>query len=100
MATTQVTPKRGGLNWKDVLKGLAVSAGTAALAGVYTTIQNSGNFPNAGDLKQAGVISALAGIAYLIKNLATPQQIVVQNPDPVEAQAVKDGKAEVTITPK
>jgi len=56
------------LNWKDAVKGFAVAALTAAIAGVYESLQ-LGSLPTLAQLKTAGLAGLAAGAAYLLKNL-------------------------------
>lgn len=102
---TTTTSKKGSLNAKDFLKGLYVTAGLPVVASVYETIQNSiatNTFalPSGTELKHSLFYGLAGGVAYLLKNLMTPSQIVIQDAHPDTIEAVKEGKAEVQVTPK
>lgn len=60
----------GKLNWKDLLKGLAV----AVIMAVLTTVYDLLNTGSALDYKKIGLVALGAGIAYLIKNFGSDQQ--------------------------
>lgn len=67
-----VTSKQYTLNWRDLAKGFLMSVITAALTVMAESLQ-------AGTLKfdwqDIGAVSALAGIAYLLKNFFTKPEI-------------------------
>ena len=58
------------LNWRDVLRGAIVMAGTAVLIAILPILE-SGSLPTVGELKVIGIAAASSGIAYFLKNLFT-----------------------------
>jgi len=58
------------LNWKDLVKGVVVAAGTAAGVILFPVIQ-SGAMPTKAQLLVAGGSALAAGGSYLLKNLFT-----------------------------
>ena len=76
------TSKQWMLNYRDFLKGLLV----AVIGAVLTTVQTS---LDAGSLtfnwKTIATVGITAGVAYLVKNFATPSQIILKkdNAQPV-----------------
>ena len=58
------------LNLQDVIKGAVVTALTAAIAVVGTSI-NAGRMPTVVEWKISGVAAAAAAVSYLVKNLLT-----------------------------
>lgn len=102
---TVTTSKSGSLNLRDLVKGLIVVVGTAVISNVYEIIQNSissGTFtmPTKQELLRAAYYGIAAGLAYLIKNFFTPAQIVITGAHPDTVEEVKNGEADVTVTPK
>lgn len=97
MANTPVTTTstKFTLNARDFLKGLLVAV-IAAIVPVITGSINAGELKF--DWKAIGLTALAAAIAYLTKNFFTPSQVVIQNP--VVAQQVKEGDAEVKVIPK
>jgi len=67
----KITSKFLRLNWFDFGKGLIVSAGSAAVTAIQNCIT-----AGAIDWKTIGSIALASGVAYLIKNLLTPAQII------------------------
>ena len=57
----------GTLNWKDLVKGLAVAVIMAILTIAYEEVATEGAF----NWKKIGIAAFGAGLAYLIKNLGT-----------------------------
>ena len=60
----------GTLNWKDLIKGLAVAVIMAVLTIAYEEVTTEGFF----DWKKIGITALGAGLAYLIKNLGSDQK--------------------------
>lgn len=58
------------LNWADLGKGIVTAILAAFLTSVYAIFQ-AGALPTLADLKVAGLAGAVAGGAYLVKNLLT-----------------------------
>lgn len=97
MSNTPVTTtsKQWTLNAKDFLKGLLI----AVIAAVVPVIMDSINEESLTfNWKKIGTVALAAGLAYLLKNLMTPSQIVITNPE--MAKEVKEGDAEVKVVPK
>jgi len=92
---TFTTSNQFSVSAKDIIKGLIV----AVITPVFTIIIAS---LNAGSLtfdwKAIGITALTAGLAYIVKNFFTPSAIVVDAP-PSQVKAVKEGNAEVTVTP-
>lgn len=69
----KITSSFLSLNIQDILKGLIVAAGGAAVAAIETSL-------SAGELsfnwKQIGLTALAAGVSYLGKNLFTKPTIV------------------------
>lgn len=69
---TVVTSPKFSLNWRDLLKGLGLSVGTAVLNIVLDSL-------NAGDLnfdwKKIGTVAITVAVAYLVKNFFTPAMV-------------------------
>jgi hypothetical protein len=82
MENQTVTSPKFAINWKDSLRGLLVSVGTAVLV----IVQNS---LDAGDLKfnwkQIGIAAVAAGVTYLVKNFFTPASLQI----PISNEAAK-----------
>lgn len=92
MATTQATTqvnKQFTLNYRDVLRGLLVAVLTAVVTSIYEAIQQGGF--DAIEWKETLGIAVSAGLAYLIKNLFSPTEIVVLNPPQQAVSAVNEG---------
>lgn len=75
MAKEVLTSKQFSLNLQDLGKGALVSAGAAGLTALYTVL-NSGVTPTLADLKSIGLVALTSGIAYLVKNFFTPEQVI------------------------
>jgi hypothetical protein len=58
------------LNLRDVLRGVLMTALTAASAGIYQSL-DSGVLPTVAQLKISGLIGLASGLSYLLKNLFT-----------------------------
>lgn len=58
------------INWRDLGKGFVTAVITAALTAIATSIE-AGHLPTLAELKTAGLIGLVAGIAYIIKNFFT-----------------------------
>lgn len=58
------------LNYRDMLRGVVVAAGTAASAAVVS-ILDQGRAPTLTELQSAGIAGLCAGGIYLLKNLFT-----------------------------
>ncbi len=59
------------LNLRDILRGVLMTAITAASTGIYQSL-DSGALPTLSQLKISGLVGLAAGISYLLKNLFTP----------------------------
>lgn len=95
MATT-TTSSKFSLNQQDFLKGLLM----AIIVPVLTIIQNS-VVANSLIFNWHNIAVAAVGgfVGYLIKNFFTPSSIRVTDAPPDAVQAIKQGEAEVLITP-
>lgn len=71
------TSKQFRLNLQDLGKGALVSAVAAGLTGLYT-ILSSGATPTIDNLKSIGLVALTSGVAYLVKNFFTPEQVITQ----------------------
>ena len=92
-ATT--TAGKGTLNYKDLAKGAVMTVIGAVLTTIYSAIE-TGGFDTI-NWKSVLTVAAIAGIGYLIKNLFTPPQIVIENPTKAAVAAVKEEhKVEIT----
>lgn len=96
MATT-TTSGQFTLNLRDFLKGAAVAVFAAVLA-FLSPLLEAGDFHI--EWKRVGSVALIAFLGYLVKNFVTPPQIVIQDPPKETVQAVKDGKATVSVQPK
>jgi hypothetical protein len=97
MSNTVTTSKQFTLNFRDILKGLAVAVILPVLNVIYQSIE-AGSFEF--DWKRIGLLAAGGLIAYLIKNFLTPAEIVVSNVKSETIEAVKDGVADVKVVTK
>jgi len=89
------TSKQFTLNISDVWKGLIM----AVILPVLTIIMNSINQGSLTFNWTQIAIAAIGGlIGYLIKNFFTPSSVTIQNP--VLAEKVKEGDAEVKVIEK
>jgi len=88
MATTQ-TNTQFSINYRDLLRGLLVSAITAGLTALLSALQAGG--VEKLDWKTIGVLSLTAGVSYLVKNFFTPSEVVATNASDAAVKAVKDG---------
>lgn len=61
----------GKLSWKDFGKGLITSIISSILTGVYTSIQSGALPTTLPEFQPMLMTGTMAGIGYLIKNLAT-----------------------------
>jgi membrane protein implicated in regulation of membrane protease activity len=93
---TLVTSKQFSLNINDFLKGLLMAVGTPVIAILISSLQ-SGSFNF--DWKMIGTVALSSALVYLSKNFFTPSAIVVKDASDKQVEAVKDGTAEVTVTP-
>lgn len=59
------------LNLRDILRGVLMTAITAASTGIYQSL-DSGALPTLAQLKVSGMVGLAAGLSYLLKNLFTP----------------------------
>lgn len=89
MQQANVTADTGKLNYKDLLKGALMVAITAILTAAYSAIE-SGGFETI-NWKAVLTTGAIAGVGYLVKNLFTPPQIVLENPPQKLLDAAKKG---------
>jgi hypothetical protein len=72
MEKQTVTSKKFSLDWKDAAKGFVMSALTAFITVVYSSLE-AGTLEF--DWKKIGVASLTAGFAYLLKNFFTPAEV-------------------------
>jgi hypothetical protein len=98
MATVKATADTGTINYKDLLKGLAMAVISAVLTTVYSAIDTGGL--ETVNWKTVLTVASVSAIGYLIKNLFTPAQIVVENPSQSLVQSVKSGESEVKVVQK
>jgi hypothetical protein len=63
------------INLYDVIKGLIVTAGGAAMAVIENSLQTGSLAFN---WKQIGMTALAAGVAYLAKNFFTPAQTILK----------------------
>ena len=77
MADVTTTSKQFSLNLQDLGKGALVSAVAAGLTAFYT-ILSSGATPTLAALKSIGLVALTSGVAYLVKNFFTPEQVITQ----------------------
>lgn len=92
---TQSAPSsQFSIKWYDVAWGLVV----AILSPVFTIILTS---IDAGNLvfewDKIGGVALAAGLSYILKNFLQKGRIVIT--DPATVKAVKEGDAEVKVTP-
>jgi hypothetical protein len=97
MSNTVTTSKQFTLNFRDILKGLAVAVILPVLNVIYQSIE-AGSFEF--DWKRIGLLAAGGFVAYIIKNFLTPAEIVVSNVKSETIEAVKDGVADVKVVTK
>lgn len=82
MPTTIKTSKQGTLNWRDIFKGILIAFSTAALTVAEQALTTT---PVVISWKAICLAGVAGGIAYLLKNLFTPSQTIIQStppPDP------------------
>lgn len=93
---TVTTSKRYTLNIRDFLRGLLIAVVSAVLTALLTMLE-------AEDFviqwKKMAIAGATAGVAYLLKNLFSPSEIVVTNAPATTVEAVKQGEAQVVVKP-
>lgn len=83
-----ITSQKWALNLFDLGKGFLVAFISAAVTGLYELIYTSieaGTFafpPSTEALKKIGYVAALSGLAYLVKNFATPSQTIIRPDKP------------------
>jgi len=75
--TEVTTSKQFRLNIQDLGKGALVSAVAAGLTALYTVL-GTGATPSLQDLKSIGLVATTSGVAYLVKNFFTPEQVITQ----------------------
>lgn len=91
MATQKQTTTTSGwlnLDSKDFVKGLVLAVVAPVLTLIIQTLQ-AGSLKF--DWKALGITAVSAFAAYLLKNLFSPQQIVIENPTKTDVEAVKAG---------
>jgi large-conductance mechanosensitive channel len=89
--------KQFSLNFRDIVKGLAMAVILPVVNVIYQSIE-AGSFEF--DWKRIGLLAAGGFIAYIIKNFLTPAEITVTNVKPETIEAVKDGTADVKVITK
>lgn len=62
--------KIGKLSFKDIAKGIITTIISSVLTGIYTTLQNGGNFDTT-TLKTSAMVGVGSGVSYLVKNVFT-----------------------------
>ena len=87
MATVQ-TNKQYTINYRDLLRGLLITVGTAVGTAILDAL-NAGGLSL--DWKQIGLIALTAGISYILKNFLTPTEVVVSNATKDVVNQVKKG---------
>lgn len=97
MSTTTTSPGAGKLNLNDFLKGLLIATLSTPIT-IITQTLNSGTLIF--DWKTIGIVALASGLSYIVKNLLTPAQITLNNPDPELLKKVQEGKSNVIILPK
>jgi len=97
MATTVTTSKQFQINFRDVIKGLALAVILPVLNVIYQSIE-AGSFEF--DWKRIGLLAAGGLIAYLIKNFFSPAEIVLTDVKKETVEAVQDGVAEAKVITK
>jgi hypothetical protein len=97
MATTTTTSGQFNLNWADFAKGLIMAVLTPVVAIIVQSL-NNGSLTF--DWKVIGIAAASGGLAYIVKNLFTPIQIVIQDPSETDVKAVKRGAAKAVVVNK
>lgn len=81
-----ILSKKFSLQWRDWARGLTMSALTAALVVVQTSL-DSGQLTF--NLKQIGMAAVAGGIGYLLKNgLLEPTKVITTVPKEIEAEKV------------
>jgi hypothetical protein len=93
---TTVTSKQFSLKLNDFWKGLIMAVGTPIAAIMLLALQ-AGSFDF--DWKTIGTVGAAALLTYLVKNLLTPSAIVIKDATEAQLNAVKEGTAEISVTP-
>jgi len=97
MATVTTTPGLFKLNWQDIFKGIKVAVILPVLNVIYQSIE-AGSFEF--DWKRISLLAAGGFIAYIIKNLLTPGEVVLKDVKPETVEGVKDGSIDVKLTTK
>lgn len=70
----EVTAGKYRLNFKDILKGILIAAGTAALFAIQSSL-DTGSLDI--DWKKVGMGALAGGITYLIKNYLSPAVVKI-----------------------
>ena len=86
--------KQFTINFRDILKGLAVAVILPVLNVIYQSIE-AGSFEF--DWKRIGLLAAGGLIAYLIKNFFTPAEVVMTGVKNDTIDKINDGAAEAKI---
>jgi hypothetical protein len=73
MANQVVTSGLFKVDFKDLLKGVAVAATSGVVSALYSALTT---VPLSIDFKQMGVVALTAGLGYLLKNFFTPAKMV------------------------
>jgi hypothetical protein len=94
----KTTAGQGTLNYRDLAKGAIMTVIGAVLTTIYSAL-DTGGFDTI-NWRSVLTVAAISGIGYLIKNLFTPTQIVIENPPKTVVKAVNEGESKVTVTPK
>lgn len=94
---TITTSKKFSLHLSDWMKGLLMAVGTPVIAILIDSV-NQGSLT----FNWRVIISAAlgGGLMYISKQFLASAKIVVTNASPEDVQAVKDGDAEIKLTPK
>ena len=99
MANEVTTSKQFSINWRDIAKGVLVSAVSAVLTAIYAALTV---VPFSIDFKQMAIVGLTAGLAYLLKNFVTPTQTVITGtpqPSPKAISEMEDGDGSGTEIP-
>ena len=91
---TVTTSKQFQINFRDVIKGLALAVILPVLNVIYQSIE-AGSFEF--DWKRIGLLAAGSFIAYIIKNFFTPAEVVMTGVKNDTIDKIKDGAAEAKI---
>lgn len=94
---TTTTSGQFSLNARDFFKGLLIAVLTPVITVIIQSLE-AGNLKF--DWTAIGVTALSAFLAYIVKNLLAPAQIVITDPHPTSVQAVKEGKAEAKVISK